>query len=786
MESDRLIGRSVTRANARRLLHGRGRYTDDIVLPRTLHVAFVRSPYAHARIVSIDAEAARARPGVERVVTGREVAEICAPMVSIAAHRPGHRSAAQNVMAVDTAYWQGEPVAAVVAETRAAAEDAAELVEVEWEPLTPVVDMAAALEPESPVIHPSLGDNLAFQHTITAGDPDAAFAQAEIVVEHEFEFGRHTAVSLEPRVLLADYDPVDGALTVYQSHQSPYQMQDVYSRHLGIPEHKVRVICPDVGGGFGLKINVHGEDVAVVAIARMLGRPVKYCADRVESFGADCHTRDHRGVAKMAVTRDGRIVALDFDNLLSIGPFTAYIRFGIAEGMMAITSAGAPYRFGDYRGRTRVAYVNKGIVGMYRGVGIPIGCAVTEQMVDFAAHAVGVDPLEFRRRNFLPDDAYPCRSPGGTMLTRLSLHESLDKVAAMMGYDALRAEQEALRRDGVYRGIGVATFVEPTAYGPGYYGPSEARVSTQDGCTLKLEPSGKLRCLTSVTDQGQGTLTAIAQIVADRLGVAVDDIDLISGDSAVTPYGGGAWASRGTAMGGEAALDAADALKANILDLAASVLQTEAARLTIAESEIRDLESGTPRMSLAEVAKIGYFRQDTLPADVQPELMATRHHVPNQAAYYCANGAISAHVELDPETGFIRLLELWVVDDCGRVINPMLVDEQIRGGVVQGIGAALMEHCVYDDEGQLLNATLADYLVPMAADLPDIHVAHVETPTEMTRLGAKGVGEAGTIGAIAALWCAVNDALRPLGARVTRQPFTPKHVLEAIRAAEGR
>lgn len=778
-----LIGQSVTRPQARRLAHGRGRYTDDIGLPRMLHLAFLRSPFAHAQILTIDTAEAAARPGVVRCFIGAEIAAICEPMVSEAAHRPGHKSAPQPMMAVEKACWQGEPIAAVVAESRAAAEDAAELIAVEWGELPVVVDMDAALTPGGPVIHAELGDNLAFRHTIENGDPDAAFDIADFVVEHAFEFGRHTAVTLESRVIIADYDPFDESLTVHQSHQSPFQMQDVYSRHLGIAEHKVRVVCPDIGGGFGLKINVHGEDVAVVAIAKLLGRPVKYCADRLESFAADCQTRDHRATARMAVSKDGRITAMDLDNINAIGPFTAYIRFGIAEGMMAITSAGVPYAFDDYRGSTRCAYVNKGIIGMYRGVGIPVGCAVTEQLVDSAAHAAGIDPVEFRRRNFVAEDAYPCTTASGTRLTRLSLRQTLDKVVGMMDYDALCAERDTLRKDGVYRGIGVAAFIEPTAYGPAYYGPSGARVSTQDGCTVKLEPSGKLRCLSSVTDQGQGTLTSIAQIVADRLGVGMDDIEIVSGDSAVTPYGGGAWASRGMAMGGEAALDAADALRDNILQLAAAVLQSDPAKLDLAGGEIRDADGGAARMDLAEVARIGYFRQDTLPGDFQPELVVTRHHVPNQTPYYISNGVQASYLELDPETGFIRLLGFWVADDCGRVINPLLVDEQIRGGVVQGIGAALFEHSQYDDQGQLLNATMADYLVPMAADMPDIQVAHIETPVETTRLGAKGVGEAGTIGAIGAMWCAVNDALRPLGARVTKQPFTPQHVLEAIQKA---
>ncbi|MBT5647773.1 MAG: molybdopterin-dependent oxidoreductase, partial [Rhodospirillaceae bacterium] len=360
----------------------------------------------------------------------------------------------------------------------------------------------------------------------------------------------------------------------------------------------------------------------------------------------------------------------------------------------------------------------------------------------------------------------------------------LDACVDIMDYDALRTDQAQAREANVCRGVGVATFVEAAAFGPVYYGPSGARVSTQDGCTVKLEPSGVVRCMTSVTDQGQGTLTGIAQIVADQLGIGMDDIDVISGDSAITPYGGGAWASRGMAMGGEAALQAGKALKANILDLAASILQTSADTLTLGGGEIRDVATGEARMDLAELAKVGYFRQDTLPTGTQPELMVTRHHVPN-TPYYVANGVQGAQVEIDIETGFIKLLGWWMADDCGRVVNPLMVDEQIRGGIIQGIGNTLYEHSQYDETGQLMNASLADYLLPMAGEMPDIKIAHVETPLTNTELGANGIGESGTIGAIAVLWCAVNDALRPLGAQVTKQPFTPEHILDVI-AKAGR
>lgn len=782
---DSFVGQGLARPNAKRLIHGKGRYTDDVSVPRMLHLAFVRSPFAHAEIGAIDGSDAEAIPGVVAVVTGNQVAEVCDPFLAIAAHRPGHKSAPQHALAVGKATYQGEAVAAVIATSREIAEDAAELVMVDWADLPAVTDMEDALAGDSPVIHGELGDNLAFQHSIDVGDAAAGIAAAPVVIEHAFEFGRHTTVTLEPRTILADYDPVEDRLTVHQSHQSPYQMQDVFSRHLGIEENRVRVICPDIGGGFGLKINVHAEEVAVAAISKLLGRPVKYVADRLESFAADCQTREHRATAKLAVDAEGHIAGFEFDNVMATGAYTAYIRFGLAEGMMAVMCAGGPYRVADYSARTRVAYVNKGIVGMFRGVGIPIGVAVTEQMMDFAAHEAGIDPVEFRRRNYHRDDDYPLTTAGGYRVKRMSLHQCLDALVNMMDYDALRAEQATMQKQGVYRGIGVATFIEATAYGPAYYGPSGARVSTQDGCTVKLEPSGKVRCITSITDQGQGTLTGLGQIVADNLGVAFDDIEMVSGDSSVTPYGGGAWASRGMVVGGEAALQAARALKANVLDIAASILQADASTLEISGGEIRNASDGEVRMAVSELARVAYFRQDTLSPDKQPELMVTRHHATNDTPYYIANGVQAVHLELDPETGFVKLLDWWIADDCGRVINPLMVDEQLRGGIIQGIGNALFEHLQYDENGQIMNGTLADYLLPMATEMPDIEIAHVSNPLETTELGANGVGEAGTIGAIAGLWCGVNDALRPFGARAWKQPLSPDHILEVIEKARG-
>lgn len=774
------IGRSVPRPNARRLLQGRGQFTDDLKLPRMVHVAFLRSPYAHARIAGIGLEAARAMPGVIGIYRGEDIAKYCTPWVGVLSHFPGLKSAPQYPLAMDKVVWQGEPVVAVVAESRALAEDALERVEVDYEPLPPVVDMETALAPETPVIHPELGDNLAFESHVNSGDVDAAFARAAVVVEDVFHYNRHTCVSLEPRCVVADFDPGEHKLTVYASTQTPYQMQDIYSRHLGIPEEDVRVVARDIGGAFGMKLHVYGDDMAACALSIMLGRPVKFTADRLESFVSDIHARDHRVKARMALAADGEILAMDVDDLTGVGPFSVYPRTSAVEGAQVIRIMGGPYRFHDYRARLQVVLQNKNLMSQYRAVGHPIACTVTEAMVDKAAAAVGLDPVEFRRRNYVTDDMYPHTSPTGYWFERLSHYETLDKLLELMRYDALRAEQATLREQGIWRGIGLAAFIEITNPGPAFYGVGGARISSQDGCILKLEPSGKVRCMISVNELGQGTETVIAQVVADTLGVALEDVRVITGDTETTPHGGATWASRGAGIGGETAMLAARTLKQNALALAGVVLQAPAGTLDLRRGQVVDADTGMVRLSLAEVARIGHFRPDTLPRDFQAELNVVRHYVPRGQPFAFTNGIQASLVEVDTETGFIRLLGHWVVEDCGRVLNPMLVAEQIRGGVVQGIGPALFEDCVYDEEGQMLSGTMADYLVPMAGEMPDITVAHVETPTELQELGVKGVGEAGTAGASAAVMNAVNDALAPFSARLTAMPFTPQRVLEAL------
>lgn len=780
-----LVGQGVARPNSRRLVEGRGTYVDDVELPRTAHVAYLRSPHAHARILGIDASAALDMTGIVAVIDGRQLAEVCAPFVGTLSHMAGMRSPPQYALAIDRACWQGEAVLAVVAETRALAEDAVQAIQVDWEILPATARMETALAPETPVIHPDLGSNLCFHREIDTGGVDAAFAAADLVVEETYDFGRHTGVTMEPRSILADYNKADRRLTVYHSHQAPHMMGDLYARLMGIPEADIRVICKDVGGSFGIKVHAYADDFATVALSVLLGRPVKFIADRLESFTTDIHAREHRVKARLAATKDGRFLAFDIDDLTGIGPYSMFPRTSAVEGNQVVNLCGGPYSHKEYRAVLDVVFQNKVQTSQYRGVGHPIACAATEAIVDLAAARLGLDPMEIRRRNVMTDDSYPRKGASGIILEGLSHERCLDRLEEMVDFAALRKEQAELRTKGIHRGIGIALLIEVANPGAAFYGTGGARIASQDGATVRLDPTGMVHCASGVGEQGQGTETIFAQIVADEVGVPMSQVRVLTGDTAATPYGGGTWASRGAGIGGEAVLQAGRQLKANILDLAAIHLGRPAADLNVIGGQVVERNGGEALTTLAELGRLAHFRPDLLPAGFQPELVVTRHYAQRDYPFIFTNGVQASHVEVDVETGFVTLLRHWVVEDCGRVINPLLVDEQIRGAVVQGLGGVLLEECLYDENGVLRNGSMADYLVPMAGEMPDIEVSHVETPTRSSQLGAKGAGEAGTAGAPAAVMNAVNDALAPFAVRLTSQPITPEKILRALNVLGG-
>ena len=649
----------------------------------------------------------------------------------------------------------------------------------DWEELPAILDMHAALDPNQTLIHPELGDNICFKRSLNVGDVDIQFSQAAVVAEATFKFGRHTGVTLEPRSQIAHFSP-DGRLTVYHSQQAPHMMQDLYCRQFDLIESDVRVVCYDVGGSFGIKVHAYPDDFATVGISMMLKRPVKFVADRLESYLSDIHAREHVIKGRIAASKEGEILAFEIDDLTGIGPYSMFPRTSAIEGNQVVNLVGGPYKHQHYRANLNVVFQNKTPTCQYRGVGHPIACAVTEGLVDLAARKLGMDPLEFRKRNVIPDDAYPYTGASGIKLEVLSHEQCLAKIEDLMDYPSLLLEQKSLRKKGIYRGIGFAALIELTNPSPAFYGVGGARIASQDGATIRMDPTGVITVSVSVGEQGQGAEGIFAQIAADAVGVSIHQVRVRTGDTDTIPYGGGTWASRGAGIGGEAVLLAGMALRENILKIAGAMLQIDSSQLNVKNGKVVDRLTQQEKIPLSEVGRVGYYRTDTLPRDLHAELTVTRHYSQKDYPFIFTNGVQASYVEVDVHTGFVKLLKHWAVEDCGRVINPMLVDEQMRGAIVQGIGGALFEECLYDSQGQMINGNMADYLVPMASEMPDIEVAHVQTPTKSSLLGAKGAGEAGTAGAPGAVVNAINDAIAPFGVHNFDQPVTPEKLLKTL------
>jgi carbon-monoxide dehydrogenase large subunit len=769
------VGTSVKRGEDPRLIAGRGRYVDDVTLPRLVHVAVVRSVHAHAVLRAVDVDAARRAPGVVRVLTGDDTARLCTPYRGILLHYKGMKTGAMLPLARDRVRNVGEPIVAIAAETRALAEDAAALVRVDYEPLRAALSPEQALAPDAPLIHPDLGDNVLYDTRLSGGDVDAACARAARTWRRRFVVGRHTGVAMETRGLVADFDPTTRSLTVWISTQVPHMMQAVLADLFGLAEHRVRVIAPDVGGSFGMKIHVYQDDLAAVALALEVGRPVKFIATRRESFVSDIHAREQTVDVEYAADAAGTLLGIRADIVAAVGPYSAFPRSSVVEGGQVLRLLPGPYRLADYDARLRVVAQNKVITSQYRAVGHPIATAVTETMLDVIARDLGLDPADVRRRNLVRE--FPYRSVTGNVYDSGSYVEALDRLLDIAKYHELRREQAAARADGRYLGVGLSCFLELTGPGAQFYGIGGAPISGQEGTTLRIEPSGAVTVLAGITNQGQGTHTALAQIVADALGVAIDDVSVHTGDTAMVPYGGGTWASRGMPIGGSATLLAARALADKVRAIAAALLEAHADDIELRDG--RAVVRGTDRtLPFREIARAVHFRSNEL-SGLEPSLDATVHFT-NPQAWTFTNGAHLAMVEVDVETGQTRVVRYAAVDDCGRVVNPALLAGQITGGVAQGIGGALLEHCVYDDAGQPLATTLMDYAVPRADDLPSFDVDYLETPAPALPGGFKGAGEAGTAGAPAAILNAVNDALAPFGVVITEQPVTAERVLRAL------
>jgi carbon-monoxide dehydrogenase large subunit len=760
----RYTGRRIKRLEDPRLLSGRGRYLDDLALPRMLFASFVRSPHAHARIVRIDAAAARALPGVVAVLTADDLRSAAKPLAP-RLDGTGFTPTAWPALSDGVARYCGEAVAAVVAASPYVAADACELVTVDWEPRPAVATIEQALASQQ----------ILFERRHRQGDVDGAFARAAIVLRETFEHGRCAPSPLEVRGALADWD--GEALTIWSGNQSPSMMRTALAEALGLPQARVRIITPDVGGGFGLKMQVFPEDVALGALSRRLGRPVKWIEERRENLVAASQARGQRTTVELAAAADGTVLALRARVMSDNGAYHAYPTTGVLEPLGTASIMPGPYRISAYEFEALALATNKPPLGAYRGVGMTMGAFVAERMLDLLAERLQLDPAEVRRRNLIPRDAYPFTSATGYTYDSGDYPKALEEALAAVGYEDLRREQRAGRADGRLMGIGIACYTEYTGMGSaGFRRRGAVEVPGIEAATVTVDADATVRCSVSFPTQGQGHATTIAQLVADRLGLRLEDVRLARADTAESPRGSGTFASRGTvAMLGSAAV-AADQVGDKLRILAAHRL--EAAHHDVELSGGRAFVRGFPDRSvaLAEIARMAYSPpRDGLPDGVAPGLAAT---------VYCDlpgptfSGAVHvAVVEVDPATGRVALKRYALVEDCGRVINPMIVEGQIHGAVAQGIGEALLESVVYDGDGQLLTATLMDYALPRADDLPSFEVSHLETPSPLTPGGVKGMGEGGTIGAPATIANAVADAVRHLGVQITTLPIRPESLL---------
>lgn len=766
-----VVGKRVRRKEDSRLVTGHGRFVSDLEFPRMRHVAFLRSPLAHANIGSVDVSEAAALPGVRKVFTGDRPDFRSVHLIAQSA-LPTYVETAQPVLANEKVRFAGEAVAAVVADSRYLAEDALERIRVDYEVLPPSVD--AMVYPEVPV-HAEAPDNVLLARTFTAGDVDEAFAGSAVVIERELTTNRHAGNPMECRAGVALWDAHEDKLVLYLGTQIPHLVRNMLAELLGLAEGNVRVVAPDVGGGFGTKAVLYPEDVALCLMARaMPGVPLKWVEDRAEHLLAAAHARDHHYRMKAGFGPDGTLLALDAAVTCNVGAYSVYPWTAGIEPLMAGGLLSGPYRLENYRCSVRGVATNTACAGPYRGVARPATVFAMETMFNAAAAQLGISDLDIRRRNLIRPEDVPYRMPSRLVDDSGTYLECLAKCVVAIDYDAVRVEQRRRRTTGENPlGIGVACYNELTGLGrAAAAGPRMPFRTGHDACTVRVEPDGTVTVLSGVTTQGQGLETTIAQIVADAVGVGYDDVNVRIGDTNESLWGFGAFSSRQAVIGGGAAHRAGQMVREQILKLAALVYET--ADPTLVAGEVWGSDTEKPIGTLSELARIAYLESNRLPEGIEPGLQATTFFDPIRGAF--AAGVQMAVVEIDRSTGELRILNYVCAEDAGRVINPQVVDGQIMGAFAQGIGGALYEHLIYDEGGNLSTGTLMDYLMPSSHEIPELTIEHVSRPAD-NPLGVRGVGEGATLGPNAVLAGAVFDAV---GVEVTDLPITPNRVWGAL------
>jgi carbon-monoxide dehydrogenase large subunit len=773
------VGQAIRRKEDPPLIKGQGKYTDDMQLPGMLHAAIVRSPEANAALTSIDVSEAAAHPSVVAALTGEDLAEDLAgpiPMVwdppgvdvNVPEHWPLARGEVKHV---------GQAVAVVVGTDRYAVADAAELVMVDYDPRPAVVDPEKALEDDSPLVHEGFGTNRTHDWSVGGGDADAAIAEADVVIERRIVNHRTSGAPIEPRSSLAQASG-DG-VTLWSSTQIPHIARFILSGMLGISEDKLRVVAPDVGGGFGAKLQVYPEEALIAALARRLGRPVKWTETRSEHMTTSHHGRDQIDYVTFAATHEGKVTAIKLHCIADLGAY-----FGILTAF--IPELGFPVMNGcydvpnvqlDFTG----VFTNKFATDAIRGAGRPEATHWIEVMMDQLAAQLELDPQEIRRRNFIAADAFPYENPMGIFYDSGNYQGTLDKLLDHVDMDAFRREQAELREQGIHRGIGLSTYVEVCGLAPSRaVGPQGVGLQAAfwESAMVRVHPSGSATVYTGTSPHGQGHDTGFAQITADRLGIDPEQVEVIHGDTAQGPFGWGTYGSRSLAVGGESVGRAAEKVQHKAKRICAALLEAAPEDIELADGKYQVRGSPDRAMTMVEIAGAAHIPPQELPADIEPGLEETSFYDPENFVF--PFGAHACVVDVDVETGKVEVVRWVAVDDCGPAINPMLIDGQVHGGITHGIGQALYEQVVYDEDGQLVTGSFVDYALPTAAELPMFETDRTETPSPVNRLGVKGVGEAGTIAASPAVVNAVTDALRPLGVTFLNMPLTPMRVLEAI------
>lgn len=765
------MGKPVKRVEDPRLIRGAATYTDDIKLHGMLHAAVLRSPHAHARILSIDAEAARALPGVAGVYTAADLNPMMGP-VPCAAEFPDLKAPRHTVLADARVYYVGHPVAVVVASDRYVCADALSLIEVDYEPLEVVSNPEAALEDGAPLAHPELGTNVAFKWTLSEGDLDGVFAGADRVISQRMVHQRLTPMAIEPRACVAQWHGGDETMTLWTSTQIPHLIRTLLPGMIGVPENKLRIVAPEVGGGFGSKLNLYAEEAICCHLSQRLGVPVKWVETRRENAAVTIHGRDQVGYYDLAVKNDGTILGIKSRTIADLG---SYLQL-LTPAIPTLTGLMLPgcYKLRALHMDVTGVYTHKMSTDAYRGAGRPEATYLIERLADIVADDLGLDPVEVRRRNFIQPSEFPYKTAAGTVYDSGNYQASLEAAQKLADWDNLLRERDAARTAGRLFGIGVSTYVEICAMGPSKGMPAGG----WEWGSVRIEFSGKVTVVTGATPHGQGQETSFAQIVADRLGVPMEDVVVMRGDTAVAHYGRDTYGSRATAVGGSAIVLAMEKVIAKATKLAAHLLAVGESQVSLKDGRFQ--ATGVERvLTWPEIAVEAYVAKN-LPAGFEPGLEASSFFEPENFTF--PFGCHIVAVEVDRETGAVEILKYVAVDDCGPQINPLLVEGQVQGGIAHSLGQALFEQTVYDEYGQLLTGEFMDYPLPRASDIPDYLLGHTVTPSPVNPLGVKGVGEAGTIGATPAISNAVHDALSTFGVRHLDMPLTPEKIWRAMQS----